>query len=383
MLEGLIDAKSWSNTTWSDSRSKSEKILSYSMKPEKRVVEDAIKKSMGHSQNDFSYEIIKDVEFKIDVINNSYNNWMDKLVDFLNDLFLKLNPERNNRGLEVVLNKAFYLPVLFRKLITYNNFQYDFIEKQSDDKTRVIKVDFLDQINNSNEEILRKFLNDYFYKNEKIKAVALDLKSKEPKIYTDSFSEVFLKDFATGYYNLFCLYSSIFKLLKENTSPEQCLELYIEEPENGLNPKIQKLIPEILSGILEDAKKINFNIQFIITTHSPFIISAAAGLPNQKVYLLEEGQTKDAETGDLNSSRSQFGYSGYEAKKTSNKMLGAGLDDLMDKIIFCEGSQTDSEISEFDARIYNTIFYGKGYNFVSAGGGGQPPIFYTSILNKN
>jgi len=37
------------------------------------------------------------------------------------------------------------------------------------------------------------------------------------------------------------------------------------------------------------------DIQFFIATHSPFIISAAAELPGHKVYLVENGQTRDLE----------------------------------------------------------------------------------------
>ena len=134
--------------------------------------------------------------------------------------------------------------------------------------------------------------------------------------------------------------------------------IIIEEPENNLHPKYQKLLPKLFSEI---SSSFNNHIQFFVATHSPFIISAAAGLENQKVYLLENGQTVDLD-GALSK-----GENGYEVLKQANKMLGAGLEDLHKKVVICEG-QPNNRWFGFDAEIYNTIFYKEKYLFVSAGG---------------
>ena len=127
----------------------------------------------------------------------------------------------------------------------------------------------------------------------------------------------------------------------------------IDEPENSLHPDYQKLIPEILA---EFTKITNNKVQFIISTHSPFIISAAASLPDQKVYLIDDGKCTNPE-----------GESGYGAKKQANELLGIGFEDYHHKIVICEGSPS-KEFPGLDAEVYNTIFWDKEYLFVSAGG---------------
>ncbi len=66
----------------------------------------------------------------------------------------------------------------------------------------------------------------------------------------------------------------------------------IEEPENSLHPSLQKEIPAILNDFVAKAKANDKTLQFIITTHSPFIISAARQYDNQKVYEIEKGEIK-------------------------------------------------------------------------------------------
>jgi len=237
----------------------------------------------------------------------------------------------------------------------------------------------LDGLSHFNEKRNREYqfivdiLNDLIFlsKEDKIKELKPDFPDKDQGEVNQKFIIVYkngteneLNKLPGGIIFLIKVISVLYQFISVEADTKGVDLILIEEPENSLHPKYQKLLPSLFRKI-----SIEYNIQFIISTHSPFIISKASGLTNQKVYLIEEGQTKDAETEELNTSRSQHGYSDYEAKKTSNKMLGTGLDDLMDKIIFCEGSQLSSKNPEFDAGIYNTIFYGKGYNFVSAGGG--------------
>ena len=142
--------------------------------------------------------------------------------------------------------------------------------------------------------------------------------------------------------------------------PGDNLLICIEEPENSLHPAFQKFLPTIFQGLS------TASIQFIISTHSPFIISAAGELveeekskwdtdtegefqPSQKVYQIDEGQCKEAE-----------GVWGYDSIGTSAKMLGAGLDSVISPakypckvknyIIYCEGNKKSDYI------IYNQIF---------------------------
>jgi hypothetical protein len=135
----------------------------------------------------------------------------------------------------------------------------------------------------------------------------------------------------------------------------------IEEPETHLHPDFQKLLPALYSNLDLGNKVV------IISTHSPFIISAAGEFKDtQKVYMIEDGQTVDL-TGEKNTQESQDGYNGYQAKQMANKLLGAGLDDLHKQIVICEG-EPNNRSTGLDAEIYNTIFNHEKYLFISAGG---------------
>jgi AAA15 family ATPase/GTPase len=168
----------------------------------------------------------------------------------------------------------------------------------------------------------------------------------------------------------------------------------IEEPENNLHPKWQKKIP-----LLFDFLNQEFGFQFIVTTHSPFIISSSSqftqDLKNQanlqerdfdapqKVYFLADGSIAskrgDIETDTSGRLKGRFGYWGSKCVYIASKMLGAGIMDLIGvqtailshdapRIIFCEGEGNDE-----DAVLYNLIF--KDLNppvlFISARGSSQ------------
>ena len=76
----------------------------------------------------------------------------------------------------------------------------------------------------------------------------------------------------------------------------------LEEPENNLHPKWQKLLVSFFN--LNSVKKYmkSLNICFLISTHSPFIINSALELDNQKVFHLQKGELVGEVTKeDLNS----------------------------------------------------------------------------------
>ncbi len=103
--------------------------------------------------------------------------------------------------------------------------------------------------------------------------------------------------------------------------------IIIEEPETHLHPKFQKFIPKIL----HEFTKNHPNIQFLISTHSPFIISAASKFDDQKVYLIEGGQTVDLFG---TKGEGQKGFSGGEVLNVVNDMLGANLSDYFGDLCF-------------------------------------------------
>ncbi|MEM1311923.1 MAG: AAA family ATPase [Patescibacteria group bacterium] len=145
----------------------------------------------------------------------------------------------------------------------------------------------------------------------------------------------------------------------------------MDEPETHLHPKLQKDISR-LCGVLA----VNLKVQFIIETHSPFVISEAASLvdyqekqsrnykaefyPSQKVYFMKNGKLTDKN--GVAKVKGQYGYWGSKVNSIAGKMLGAGLMDLVAKakfdlndnspyLVFCEGQGKDE-----DEKFYNSIF---------------------------
>ena len=137
--------------------------------------------------------------------------------------------------------------------------------------------------------------------------------------------------------------------------------ILIDEIENCLHPDYQKLIPTIIQLVQEKKAKEGKKVQYFISTHSPFIIAEAAKYGNpesgnsQKVYLLEDGQTRDLK-GNLG--LGQEGYSGNACKEVVNEMLGVDTSDFLpSKIVFCEQS-----LCAF-LQIVNARFYNKDLQF--------------------
>lgn len=132
-----------------------------------------------------------------------------------------------------------------------------------------------------------------------------------------------------------------FKSDKIYNEPKEIIIL--EEPESYLHPKFQKYIPLILDQI---AKR--HNVQFFVSTHSPFVINASGEFKDtQRVYLIEDGQCHNSD-----------GYSGYNARTKAKEMLGYEENEFMpSKIIFCEET-----LVEF-LTIINNRFYQKDIVF--------------------
>lgn len=76
------------------------------------------------------------------------------------------------------------------------------------------------------------------------------------------------------------------------------LVICIEEPESGLHIEWQKRIPKVINRILillkekNEEQESNIDIQFFITTHSPFFIRNALSYYNHKIFHIEDGVCK-------------------------------------------------------------------------------------------
>ena len=157
----------------------------------------------------------------------------------------------------------------------------------------------------------------------------------------------------------------------------------IEEIGNHLHPKWQKRVPKLLDFL---ASKLD--VQFFVTTHSPFIIAASGELteclqedqkdyiPSQKVYFLKEGRTA-GKKGNI-SNKGKAGYWGKKVSHIASSILGAGMMDLVSPqramilpdsptLVLCEGEGRDE-----DSKIYNAIFEGR-----------KPPVLFVSARGSS
>jgi hypothetical protein len=159
--------------------------------------------------------------------------------------------------------------------------------------------------------------------------------------------------FSAGTIRLAEIYAQI-EAFKQSASPHKfnpdaCLVILIEEIEKTFHPAALK---KILAALVECAHlrrngisgsnmqghlKISVPTQIFITTHSPFLISAAAEFSSDlvKVYLLKDGKTADIK----GKAGGESGYGGTEALFAANAMLGASQRDYIpDQIILAEDS---------------------------------------------
>lgn len=227
-----------------------------------------------------------------------------------------------------------------------------------------------------NSETLKAYLNKYFcapgeavdmlYSDtDSSKTIRVKIIKKGDRNQILREPDQSLKSLSGGFHHLIGLYFSIMEFIEELDSPDIAGVFLLEEPEVSLHPKLQKAIPEMLADISADR-----NIQFIVATHSPFMISAATGL-NQKVYLFDDGNLVDLQ-GTIKEKSN--GYTEGYCLGAVAKMLGAGLDDLnlpantqYEKfIVYCEGHP---DIDRQDAELYSIIFADeKNMEFISVGG---------------
>ena len=98
---------------------------------------------------------------------------------------------------------------------------------------------------------------------------------------------------ASGFRMWFSIKKTISDFI-ESDSPLSAI-IIIEEPEISLHPKLQKQIPSLLKNVCSKRVENGRDVQFFISTHSPFIISSALSLEEQKVYHIVDGTCPNPE----------------------------------------------------------------------------------------
>jgi predicted ATP-dependent endonuclease of OLD family len=231
--------------------------------------------------------LISDQNFRKSLLANYYNKIQSQLKDDCYQQFNKIafRPTIMQPGKNV---RLFSLKDLFydnHQDNSFNSEKFDWLQKNY--KTKIQKI--------------LPFLPD----NEKL-ALSTNFNTKTPKIS----EKISLSDLSDGTLKLLSLFYLEECIIKGNfiNGTSENLFILIEEPENGLHPELQKQIPIILNQLNENisekgtkAHNLSPNLrkyekyptQFLISTHSPFIIREALETDNQNIYHIENGQTKN------------------------------------------------------------------------------------------
>jgi predicted ATP-dependent endonuclease of OLD family len=165
----------------------------------------------------------------------------------------------------------------------------------------------------------------------------------------------------------------IFALLVENPKYEYIL---IEEPEVGLHPELQKLLPRLFQKMVELSKiHLKKDIQFFISTHSPILVRHALDIHNQKIYHIKGSQNIKGDIKINSVSLQDIKSNNFVNFDSIIKDLGFEMTDLYyaNKLIYVEGP-TDILYIQYWLNKYVEesslipIIKGFDYEFVEYGG---------------
>jgi predicted ATPase len=259
-------------------------------------------------------------------------------------------------------NDFYNTGTIYNDIVFKNPIFETFNESISNDyKTHRVNLSLFDKIIKNNNLYINRsqtIPNEGFNIIKKIlKELKIDIDFSTEKMVDDMGNYINYYDVASGKIQIYNILLSLmylkssFSTIPRSLFPEETgyfprfseYLFLIEEPEKNLHPSFQKLLPIIFNKLLN-----YFPLaQFIISTHSPFIISAAGEIGDQNVYLIKEGQC-------LNPQGSKKGG----AKRLAMEMLGAGVDDILPKtVVICEGStKKETKVKEKDAKVLNAIF---------------------------
>jgi predicted ATPase len=299
-----------------------------------------------------------------------------------NPVFIKFKIDNND-----LLSEHFYH--ILKNIYSFDNYEFEYTNPDIDSNKIILYY----------EKRFIKFIN----KISKIQFIEIkrDLISGRLTLVTNM-NEIFdLNSFSSGQKKLICFYFELESIDQKNklitygphsgyTEYEESSsmnfnnkiynvginhQLYylIDEPEISLHPTFQKMISEMLNNYAFN------NINFIIATHSPFIISEAQKYKDTKTYFIEDGQTID-KNNNLSSDESMFGYEGAYGILAMGKLIGVNPSDLTADIVFCEKT-----LSIILNSITDRFPPNKKIIFTPAMGGGDNKIIHSlaQILKFN
>lgn len=135
---------------------------------------------------------------------------------------------------------------------------------------------------------------------------------------------------SSGEYNLLGLYSRLYDVYKSMEGDNNSIIILLDEGENSLHPRWQQQYVKSIIDLIDDLFD-NANVQIILTTHSPILLSDIPG--DNVIYL------------DKNNKHTE-----------SVKTFGANIYDLYNNSFFLDNSATTGVIGTFaDGKIKNII----------------------------
>ncbi len=252
------------------------------------------------------------------------------------------------------------------------------IAKEKEHKERLknqsIKTDDIDKIQSAIEELLGSEYGEIKIRNGDPQED--DSSIRIPKIQYRNIARgkttqsIDLSDFdlSGGELALWRIFEKLYEANPNNRGTRSYKQkvFLIDEPETGLHPKIQKLLPDVFEKIAALNEERGIICQFFVATHSPFIISAAARLNDQKIYLFNNGTLVGL---DGKSKIKSSGFTGPRCLNVVADILGAGFNDLSATpetkeqytIVYCEGQKKTTK----DSILYKNIFPEHEIIFVS------------------
>lgn len=132
----------------------------------------------------------------------------------------------------------------------------------------------------------------------------LRLRVRVPDVFVETETGDFLIDDASG--GLSAIMEMAWQIFLRSSGHSRFTVL-IDEPENHLHPKLQR---ELLPGLLSAFP----NVQFIVATHSPFVVTAT---PESTVYVLDHNNS-----GRVEARRLDYANKSASAEETLKQVLG-------------------------------------------------------------
>lgn len=234
--------------------------------------------------------------------------YLEKAIDYY-----KNNEENEIKHLINISKYIFFRIATINNVMNMDKFNRKWIETLTNIFINIEDDKFKDKsiiTNYEENEVILEFLEFY------------DKLNSESIISIDNYINIYFQNLSEGELSYFNLYSKIHNFLKL-TNRKRLNIFLIDEPDQALHPEWCRMF---IYELIKEIREYNSSIQFIISTHSPFMVS---DIISENVFLLEKNST----TGNINifnmnkkqELHNTFGSNIHELLKTSfilNRTMG-------------------------------------------------------------